>query len=115
MIDSRGLRVLFPTNFSDPCRQTGRAIAQLAAVSRLDVTLLHVIPVGGNRDRARQQLGLFLTEANDYDTCRRLVISAEQPATAVSELCRQRRFDVVMTPASDRLGMPSGSAAPYRK
>jgi hypothetical protein len=99
--------VLFPTNFSDACRQTGRALAQLAAVSRLDVTLLHVIPAGGNRDRAHDELASFLTEANAYDTCRRMVISADQPASAVSELCRHRRFDVVMAPASERLGMTS--------
>ncbi len=97
------LRLLFPTTFSEACRQTGPAIAQLAGIGRLTLTMVHVVKRGARHAPARRELDTFLADADAYSTCERIVVEADDPAVAVSEICTRDRFDLVMAPASGRL------------
>lgn len=99
------LRILFPTNFSEACERAGQAVAQLATTCRLDLTIVHA----GRRARQsrgiRTRLERFLVEANDYHFCQRVLVDSDDPAAAISHICRANRFDLVMAPASDHHGV----------
>lgn len=101
--ETPALRLLFPTTFSAACLQTGRAIAQLADIGQLALTMVHVVKPGSRHMPVRRELDAFLADADEYSTCERAVIEADDPAAAVAEMCTRDRFDLVMAPASDRL------------
>jgi hypothetical protein len=101
------LRVLFPTTFSDACLQAGDAVAQLADCCRVDVTIAHVVK-RGERDRApHRELDTFLADRALSLRCRRVLVEGDAPPSAIADLCRQGRFDLVVAPASDRLYVSS--------
>ena len=96
------LRILFPTNFSDACDRASRALTQLASVCRLDLTIVHVTRPGHRTARLTHELERFLFDGHYFGACRRLMLDADDGPGAVSALCRQDRFDLVMAPASER-------------
>jgi hypothetical protein len=107
MLPSPDLRILFPTNFSDACFRTARALAQLADTCRVHVTIAHVAKPGDAAIRTRRELHSFLAETDHYDRCHRVALTSSDPAAALTELATSERFDLVMAPASDRLGLHS--------
>lgn len=101
----KNLRILFATNFSDASFRTGRAIAQFGHRFRLDLTIAHVVRSGRASIAARRELSSFLAEADHFDSCRRTLIESDSPADSIAELTRTGSFDLVMAPASDRIGL----------
>lgn len=101
----KNLRILFATNFSDASFRTGRAIAQLGHRFRLDLTIAHVVRPGRASIAARRELSSFLAEADHFDSCRRTLIESDCPADSIAGLTRTGSFDLVMAPASDRIGL----------
>lgn len=99
------LKILFATNFSDSCFQTGRSIAQLADTCHVSLTIAHVAGIGGATPQKHRELNSFLAEADHFDHCRRLLIETEDPASSIARLCREEHFDLVLAPASDRFGL----------
>ncbi len=99
------LRILFATNFSDASFRTGRAIAQFGHRFRLDLTIAHVVRPGRASIATRRELCSFLAEADHFDSCRRTLIESDCPADSIAELTRNSSFDLVMAPASDRIGL----------
>ncbi len=96
------LRVLFATNFSDSCFRAIRAVAQLADAFRIDITIVHA---GEEPEGRSGELNSFFAEADHYACCRRMLLQGTA-AEAVSELTRRERFDLVVAPGSDRIGIP---------
>jgi nucleotide-binding universal stress UspA family protein len=96
------LNVLFVTKFTDACFRAIRAIAQLADVFRVSITIAHVDDEGlhGSRD-----LQSFFAEADHYESCRRVQLHGPVSA-AIRELVRKSDFDLILAPRSDRLGIP---------
>ena len=101
------LRILFPTSFSDSCFQVGRAIAQLADTCRISLTLAHIVRYGGATAQVHRELDSFLGEADHFDHCRRVLIESDNVPAAVADFASRERFDLVISPASDRLGVSS--------
>lgn len=107
MHSSPDLRVLFATSFSDACFRTARALAQLADNCRVHLTIAHVAKPGDHGIRSRRELNSFLAEADHYDRCHRVSLASDDPATAITELSASEHFDLILAPASDRLGLHS--------
>jgi nucleotide-binding universal stress UspA family protein len=107
MFFSPDLRILFPTSYSDACFRTARALAQLADTCRVHLTIAHVAESGETAIQTRRELHSFLAEADHYDRCHRVLLNSDDPATALNELSSSERFDLIMAPASDRLGLHS--------
>jgi nucleotide-binding universal stress UspA family protein len=101
---SGGLRVLFPTTFSDACVRAGKAIAQLADTCPIDLTLVHVTSGAGTWP-AQRRLESFMAGATGYARCRRVLIKAGNRWAPVADLCQDNRFDLVIVPSSERKGM----------
>jgi nucleotide-binding universal stress UspA family protein len=99
------LRILFATSFSDACFRSCRAIAQIADLCGISLTIAHVAKPGSVTIATRRDLNSFLAEADHYDQCRRVLIEADDPIEALGELCDREAFDLVIAPASDRLGV----------
>ena len=99
------LRILFPTSFSDACFRTSRAVAQLADTCGVQLTIAHVAKPGAANIATRRELDSFMAEADHYDHCRRVLIEASDAVEAIGELCDRETFDLVLAPASDRLGL----------
>lgn len=99
------LRILFPTSFSDACFRTGRAIAQLADTCRVSLTIAHVARPHDDLNRKQQELNSFLAEADHYDRCDRLLLIGDDPVKAISECSAKLNSDLIVAPASDRLGL----------
>ncbi|HYP06032.1 MAG TPA: universal stress protein [Bryobacteraceae bacterium] len=99
------MRLLFPTSFSDACFRTSRAVAQLADICGIHLTIAHVAKPGAATIGTRRELDSFMAEADHYDHCRRVLIEAADPVEAIGELCDHENFDLVLAPASDRLGL----------
>jgi hypothetical protein len=107
MHSTTDLRILFPTSFSDACFRTTRAIAQLAESCTVSLTVAHVVQPGADTLKKRRELDSFMGEADHYDECRRILIESNDPAEAIAELTRKNCFDMILAPASDRLGLHS--------
>lgn len=105
MHNTPDLRILFPTSFSDACFRTARAIAQLADNTSIGLTITHVVEPGGATREKRRELDSFMAEADHYDGCTRVLVEAGDPVDAIAELCDKGCFDLVVAPASDRLGV----------
>jgi hypothetical protein len=105
MHDHSALRILFPTSFSDPCFRTARAISQLADTLHISLTITHVVTPGANVRAKRRELNSFMAEADHYDSCSRVLIESENPIQAIAGVCEQGSYDLVLAPASDRLGL----------
>lgn len=105
MRDAPDLRILFPTTYSDACRQTGEALEQLAGVCNLHLTMAHVVRPGARTREAHRALDEFLPQADSALVCRRILVEGDDAAGAIAEVSRESRFDLVMTPASSRTGM----------
>ena len=99
------MRILFPTSFSDACFRTSRAIAQLADICRINLTIAHVAKPGTLTIRTRRELDSFMAEADHYDHCRRVLIESDDPVEAIGDLCDREDFDLILAPLSDRLGL----------
>ena len=99
------LRILFATSFSDACFRSCRAIAQMADLCGVSLTIAHVAKPGSTTIATRRDLNSFLAEADHYDHCRRVLIEAHDAVEALGELCDRDHFDLVIAPASDRLGV----------
>jgi nucleotide-binding universal stress UspA family protein len=99
------LRILFATSFSDACFRSSRAIAQMADLCSVSLTIAHVAKPGSATIGTRRELNSFLAEADHYDHCRRVLIEADDTVEALGELCDREPFDLVVAPASDRLGL----------
>lgn len=114
MRDTPHLRVLFPTDFSAACIQTGRAISQLARVCPLTLTMAHVVRPGQWNQALRVLLQSFLAESRDFSESRRVMVEGGDPARAIAELCGTDRFDLIMAPASGRRGLGGMLAGSFR-
>jgi hypothetical protein len=101
------LRILFATSFSDACFRTARAIAQFGDRFRIGLTIAHVAKPGAATVEMRRELDSFLGEADHYDSCRRLLLEAEDPVHAIADMSSKEPYDLVLAPASDRLGLHS--------
>jgi hypothetical protein len=107
------LHILFPTGLSDSCLQAGRAIAQLAETCRIHLVIVHVVPPGGATVAVRRALDAFLPEADQLDACRRVILESDDTAQTVADYA-QRGFDLIVSPASDRLGLRGLVAPSFR-
>lgn len=96
------LNILFATNFSDSCFRAIRAVAQLADTFKLQLTVAHADQSDTPR---RQDLHSFFAEADHFGHCRRVTLSGP-PAAAIAAYTKQHHFDLVLSPGSDRLGLP---------
>jgi nucleotide-binding universal stress UspA family protein len=106
MRTDRELEILFPTSFSDSCFRLIPAIAQFVEELRVRITLLHVYdPAETTRTEAEEQLQSFFGEAEYYGACRRIVTDG-RPASVIRQFCRQEKMDLIMAPATDRIGLP---------
>ena len=114
MHNTPDLRILFPTSFSEACFRTASAIAQLADTCRVSLTIAHVTNPGQATIKKRRELDSFLAEADHYESCYRTLMEAEDPVKAISELCETERFDLILAPASDRLGLHSFFTRSFR-
>lgn len=112
--DPPDLRLLFATSFSPACAQAGRAVAQLAAACRVELTLAHVVPPGRRDPRVHQTLDQFLQEHEVGRSCRRVVIESPDPAAAIAGLCEHERFDAVVAPRSRRWNLSVNPGASFR-
>jgi nucleotide-binding universal stress UspA family protein len=99
----KNLKLLFTTHFSDSCFRAIPAVAQLADIFRIDITIAHVCPEGGSKSSL--ELHSFFAEAENYHSCRRIALEGA-PVETIAELTRQQHFDLVVSPGSDRLGIP---------
>src|SRR5262249_7101439 len=104
MHDRTDLRVVFPTSFSDWCFRMASKIAQLADRNRLSLTLVHVVPPGGDMRRKRRELDSFMAEADHYDECRRGLVESDGAVAAIARIASMEDADLVAAPSSDRLG-----------
>lgn len=105
MHDSHDLRLLFPTTFSATCHRAGQAVAQLARTCRLTLTVVHVEQSGERNDRARRDLDVFLRDEPNLRACERVLAVSDDPAGTVASMCRAEKYDLVMAPASERVGL----------
>ena len=98
------IRILFATSFSDACF---RSCEQSPNGGHLphQLTIAHVVRPAALAIATRRELDSFLAEADHYDQCRRVLIEADDAVEAIGELCDRERFDLVIAPASDRLGV----------
>lgn len=108
------LRVLFPTTFSTPCLRAGQALTQLAHDCLLQITLVHVMKPGGKVRRAERELDSFMAETDEYCDNARVLLTGDEPAGLVADLCQQQQFDLVMSPASGRSGLHALLAGSFR-
>lgn len=106
MTNTAELNILFPTSFSDACFRTGRAIAQLADAFRVSLTIAHVARPD-TAMRAQHELDSFMAEADHYEDTRRVLLQGDDPVKALASLCQEQPFDLILAPASDRLGLHS--------
>lgn len=105
MREHHDLNLLFPTTFSAACHRAGQAIAQLARSCRLTLTVVHVERSGQGNARARRELEVFLADEPHLRVCERVLTVSDDPAATVADMCRAEKFDLVMAPASDRMGL----------
>lgn len=96
------LKILFATNFSDSCFRAIRAVAQLADLFEVRITLAHSSESGSSCNR---EINSFFAEADHYGFCRRLLLSGKTE-DAVTRLAREEHFDLIIAPGSDRIGIP---------
>ncbi|MBL8241974.1 MAG: universal stress protein [Bryobacterales bacterium] len=96
------LNILFATNFSDSCFRAIRAVAQLADAINVRLTVAHANHGGLPRHR---DLHSFFAEADHFGRCRRVTLDGS-PVEGIVALSRQERFDLIISPGSDRLGLP---------
>lgn len=108
------LRILFPTSFSDSCFRTARAIAQLADTCRINLTIAHVVKTGTGDARTRRELDSFMAEADHYDSCQRVLAESDDAIQSIAAMCESGRFDLIVAPASDRLGLHSLFTTSFR-
>lgn len=107
-------RILFATSFSDACFRTAGAIAQLADTCRVSVTIAHVAKPGRATAGMRRELDSFMAEADHYDSCRRVLMQSDDAIQSIAELSEGNRYDLIVAPASDRLGVHSFFTASFR-
>lgn len=100
--DRHDLELLFPTTFSAPCVQAGRAIAQMAEACRIKLTIVHVAKPGTRSLRLRHQLESFLGGSDTFVAARRLLLEDSDPARLVGELCERTHYDLIVSPSVDR-------------
>src|SRR5690349_15840087 len=102
MHESCDLKLLFAARFTGACFSAIRAVAQLAEMLRVSVTIAHVGPTDRTTSK---ELHSFFAEADHYESCRRVHLHGPT-APALAELARNGKFDLILAPRSDRLGFP---------
>jgi hypothetical protein len=106
MFTSRSLDVLYLTNFSDYCFRTIPAVAQLADVVKIRLTILHVYdPSRESQAQAISMVNSFFPEADRYAACNRLAVPGPLVA-AVQRHLEGWPVDLIVAPASDAVGFP---------
>jgi nucleotide-binding universal stress UspA family protein len=96
------LKLLIATRFTVACFSAIRAVAQLAEVFRLSITIAHVGPANAHTSR---ELKSFFAEADHYESCRRVQLHGS-PVEALAEFARQGKYDLILAPRSDRMVLP---------
>jgi len=96
------LNILFTTNFSDSCFRAIRAVAQIADAFDIRLTITHATRC---KPVPHRDLQSFFAEADHFAECRRITLDGA-PGEAVAELTRNERFDLIIAPGSDRIGLP---------
>jgi hypothetical protein len=98
--------MLFLTNFSDYCFRCIPAIAQMADVLKVRLTILHAYdPAKIRHSSAQEQVNSFFPEADRYVACHRLAVPG--PLTqVVKEHLEGWPVDLIVAPASDAVGFP---------
>jgi len=99
------LRVLFATNFSDACFRASRAIAQLADACSINLSIVHVAKPGSPGIQTWRELESFMAEAGNYNHCRRILLESDDAVGSIADLCNTGGFDLVVAPATDRIGL----------
>ena len=101
------MSLLFPTRFSESCFQAIPAVAQWMDDVSCSLTITHVYhPRNTNMFEAEAQLRSFFAEADRYPNTRRVLLSGEDAAGVLAEYLGGHRHDLVVAPASDRVGLP---------
>jgi hypothetical protein len=99
---------VFMTSYSDYCFQAIPAIAQMADDVPLKLTIVHTLPPGssiGERKGAQARIESFFPEADAFAQTERRVMSGS-PLEAVRRLGLEKPLDLLLAPASERLGFP---------
>lgn len=100
------MEVLFLTSFSDYCFRCIPAIAQMADLLKVRLTILHAYdPAKIGHTAAEAQLKSFFPEADRYAACQRLAV----PGPLVDVVTRHVQawpVDLIVAPASDAVGLP---------
>lgn len=112
--DRQELQLLFPTTFSAACVNAGRAIAQLADACRVKLTIVHIAKPGTKNLRLRHQMDCFLGGGEPFVNARRLLLEDDNPAGVIGELCARTQYDLIVSPAFDRLEMGRILSASFR-
>ncbi len=106
MFAPRPLDVLYLTNFSDYCFRTIPAVAQLADMVKIRLTIFHVYnPARDTQATAAEKVHSFFPEADRYLACNRLAV----PGPMVDSVLRHLEgwpVDLIVAPASDAVGFP---------
>ncbi len=106
MFAPRPLDVLYLTNFSDYCFRTIPAVAQLADVLKIRLTVLHAYdPAKETQSSAAEKVHSFFPEADRYLACNRLAAPGHM-VDVVQRHLEGWPVDLIVAPASDAIGFP---------
>lgn len=101
------MNLLLATRFSESCFQSIRAVAQWLDDVSCSLTIVHMYdPRRTNPVEAEQQLHSFYAEADRYRNTRRVLLAGTDAGTTLGAYLKQHRYDMVVCPASDRVGLP---------
>lgn len=102
-----GMRLAFLTRFSESCFEAIPAIAQWMDDISSSLTIFHVYnPRRVSRGDAQAQLNAFFAEADRYGRTQRVLLEGDKPAHAVASYLDSHPHDLLLCPASDRIGFP---------
>lgn len=99
---------VFMTSYSSYCFHAIPAIAQMADDVALKLTIVHTLPAdASSREKceARARIDSFFPEADAFARTERRLMTGS-PGEAVRQLSMEKPVDLLLAPASDRLGFP---------
>lgn len=101
------MNILLATRFSESCFQAIRAVAQWLDDVSCSLTIAHMHdPQRTNSAEAEQQLYSFFAEADRYRNTRRVLLAGSDAGSTLAKYLNEHRYDMVLCPASDRVGLP---------
>jgi hypothetical protein len=101
------MKLAFLTRFSESCFDAIPAVAQWVDDVASSLTIIHVYDQRRtHRSDAQAQLNAFYAEADRYRTTRRVLLEGADVAGAVASYLEAQPHDLLLCPASDRVGFP---------